>query len=77
MAAAWVYIAAGLLFHGLLMISIFDIYFVVPVLPVKESRSSPLPPPAKRVVFIVADGLRADKMLMLLPDGSTPAPYIR
>ncbi|XP_052267715.1 GPI ethanolamine phosphate transferase 1-like [Dreissena polymorpha] len=77
MAAAWVYISAGLLIHGLLMISIFDIYFVVPVLPVKESRSSPLPPPAKRVVFIVADGLRADKMLMLLPDGSTPAPFIR
>ncbi|WAR02493.1 PIGN-like protein [Mya arenaria] len=75
--SAWQLITAGFLLHVAWMIAVFDIYFMTTILPLSAKHSSPIPPPAKRVVYIVADGLRADKMLMLQPDGSTPAPFIR
>ncbi|WAR02568.1 PIGN-like protein [Mya arenaria] len=75
--SAWQLITAGFLLHVAWMIAVFDIYFMTTILPLSTKHNSPIPPPAKRVVYIVADGLRADKMLMLQPDGSTPAPFIR
>nr|XP_057916706.1 GPI ethanolamine phosphate transferase 1 isoform X2 [Doryrhamphus excisus]XP_057916707.1 GPI ethanolamine phosphate transferase 1 isoform X2 [Doryrhamphus excisus] len=36
-----------------------------------------LTPPASRLVLIVADGLRADSLFALLPNGSSRAPYLR
>ncbi|XP_054622126.1 GPI ethanolamine phosphate transferase 1 isoform X3 [Dunckerocampus dactyliophorus] len=36
-----------------------------------------LTPPASRLVLIVADGLRADSLFTLLPNGSSRAPYLR
>ncbi|XP_053374989.1 GPI ethanolamine phosphate transferase 1-like isoform X2 [Mercenaria mercenaria] len=75
--STWMIITAGFLVHAIVFISIFDIYFTTPIISGLPSHSSPRPPPAKRLVFIVADGLRADKTLMLQPDGSTPAPFLR
>lgn len=73
----WGLLAVGVVVHAFLMISIFDIYFSTPLIGGQGSHVSSLPPPAKRVIFIVADGLRADKLLMLQPDGNTPAPFTR
>lgn len=38
---------------------------------------TPLPPPAKRLVLFVADGLRADTLYELDEDGNSRAPFIR
>lgn len=70
-------IAAGLVVHGIFFFSIFEIYFATPLVNGMTPHSSSLVPPAKRLVFIVADGLRADKILQLNADGKTPAPFIR
>ncbi|RZB39265.1 Phosphodiest, Metalloenzyme, and/or Sulfatase domain containing protein, partial [Asbolus verrucosus] len=55
-------IVFGILVHALIMKAAFDIYFSSPIdhgmTPVKSTTN----PPAKRVVFIVADGLRADSI---------------
>lgn len=42
-----------------------------------EPQTFPLPPPAKRVVLFVADGLRADTVFSVNEKGQTPAPYLR
>ena len=73
----WVVIFAGLIVHIVFFISIFDIYFTTTLVNGMTPHVSPLPAPAKRMVFIVADGLRADKFFGLMPNGSSPAPYLR
>ncbi|KAK3926120.1 GPI ethanolamine phosphate transferase 1 [Frankliniella fusca] len=50
----------GFLVHLVFLSSMFDIYFKTPIVPGIKSNPNPVPGPAKRVVFIVADGLRAD-----------------
>lgn len=56
------YIVIGLIFHVISIMSIFDIYFRSPV--IEGLEAIPVPPnlmaPSKRVVFFIADGLRAD-----------------
>ena len=71
-------ILVSLVVHGLLLLSIFDIYFRSPV----EHGMSPhypthAPPPAKRLVLLVADGLRADAFYSVDGSGMTLAPYLR
>ena len=63
--------------HLVLFVSIFDIYFTSPVDSGMEPQLTPTSPPAKRLVFFVADGLRADTIFSLDPDGGSPAPYLR
>ncbi|XP_060573416.1 GPI ethanolamine phosphate transferase 1-like isoform X1 [Ruditapes philippinarum] len=75
--STWMIITAGFLVQGIVFISIFDIYFTTHLIGGQQQHASSRPPPAKRLIFIVADGLRADKTLMLQPDGTTPAPYLR
>ncbi|KAG5891230.1 hypothetical protein JTB14_004345 [Gonioctena quinquepunctata] len=53
-------ILLGLLVHLLLLIAVFDVYFASPLdhgmTPIRSTHS----PPAKRLVLMVADGLRAE-----------------
>lgn len=73
----WLVIAAGMVIHAIFFFSIFEIYFTTPLVNGMTPQRSPLEPPAKRLVFIVADGLRADKILSLMPNGKSPAPFLR
>jgi len=65
--------------HGILLVSIFDIYFTSQVESGLEPQYYSLNPPAKRLVLIVADGLKADTVFSLTKDGAgaTNAPFLR
>lgn len=71
------YVALGLLVHLVFFASIFDIYFTSPLVHGMTPRFTPLPPPAKRLMLFVADGLRADKLYELDEDGNSRAPFLR
>ncbi|XP_059326556.1 GPI ethanolamine phosphate transferase 1 isoform X3 [Ammospiza nelsoni] len=72
-----VFILAGLLVHCVFLVSIFDIYFSSPLVHGMTPQQTPLPPPAKRLVLFVADGLRADSLYELDSNGTARAPYLR
>ncbi|KAM4686472.1 GPI ethanolamine phosphate transferase 1 isoform 8-T9 [Amazona ochrocephala] len=72
-----VFILAGLLVHCVFLVSIFDIYFSSPLVHGMTPQQTPLPPPAKRLVLFVADGLRADSLYKLNSNSTPPAPYLR
>uniref|UniRef100_A0A1A7XCS9 GPI ethanolamine phosphate transferase 1 n=2 Tax=Iconisemion striatum TaxID=60296 RepID=A0A1A7XCS9_9TELE len=67
----------GLMVHVVFFLSIFDIYFTSPLVHGMTPQTTPLAPPASRLVLFVADGLRADTLFTLLPDGSSRTPYLR
>lgn len=71
------FFALGLLVHFVFFASIFDIYFTSPLVHGMTPQVTPLPPPAKRLVLFVADGLRADTLYELDEDGNSRAPFIR
>ncbi|NXF06635.1 PIGN transferase, partial [Smithornis capensis] len=72
-----IFILAGLLVHCVFLVSIFDIYFSSPLVHGMSPQQTPLPPPAKRLVLFVADGLRADSLYELSSNGTPRAPYLR
>ncbi|XP_076186517.1 GPI ethanolamine phosphate transferase 1 isoform X2 [Aptenodytes patagonicus] len=72
-----VFILAGLLVHCVFLVSIFDIYFSSPLVHGMTPQQTPLPPPAKRLVLFVADGLRADSLYELNSNNTPRAPYLR
>ncbi|XP_010160418.1 GPI ethanolamine phosphate transferase 1-like, partial [Antrostomus carolinensis] len=72
-----VFILAGLLVHCVFLVSIFEIYFSSPLVHGMTPQQTPLPPPAKRLVLFVADGLRADSLYELNNNGTPQAPYLR
>ncbi|KAJ5788043.1 GPI ethanolamine phosphate transferase 1 [Penicillium paradoxum] len=71
------FLALAVVFHLIYTYSIFDIYFVSPIVSGMRSygveRSSAAPAPAKRLVLFVADGLRADKAFQAFRDPSPDA----
>ena len=74
------FLAIAVVFHLIYILSIFDIYFVSPIVhgmgAFSIEKSSGIRAPAKRLVLIVGDGLRADKAFQSFPDPSPPAPGI-
>ncbi|KAM4544287.1 GPI ethanolamine phosphate transferase 1 isoform 1-T1 [Fundulus diaphanus] len=67
----------GLTVHVVFFLSIFDIYFTSPLVHGMTPQSTPLAPPASRLVLVVADGLRADSLFTPLPNGSSRTPFLR
>ncbi|KAI9372739.1 Phosphatidylinositolglycan class N-domain-containing protein [Aspergillus egyptiacus] len=85
------FLTLAVVFHLIYAYSIFDIYFVSPIVSGMKSyrveRDRGAEAPARRLVLFVADGLRADKAFQPLPDPDIPdgedndpiylAPFIR
>lgn len=63
--------------HSVFLYSVFDVYFKSPIIHGMTPYSTPVTAPARRLVLIVADGLRADKFFEVGDDGESNSPYLR
>lgn len=69
------FLTLAVVFHFVYIFSIFDIYFVSPIVHgMKAFRVEGYEAPAKRLVLFVGDGLRADKAFQSFPNPSTNNP---
>jgi len=73
----WRLIVFGFCVHLVFFYSIFEIYFTSPLVHGMTPQTSPIAAPAKRLVLIVGDGLRADKLFELDENGKTRAEFLR
>ncbi|XP_014629470.1 GPI ethanolamine phosphate transferase 1 isoform X2 [Glycine soja] len=70
-------VVLGVILHAVYMLSIFDIYFKTPIVHGVDPVTPRFAAPAKRLVLLVADGLRADKFFELDAKGNQRAPFLR
>ncbi|XP_027075046.1 GPI ethanolamine phosphate transferase 1 [Coffea arabica] len=70
-------VVLGVVLHAVYMLSIFDIYFKTPIVHGMKPVTPRFTSPAKRLVLLVADGLRADKFFEPDSDGNYRAPFLR
>ncbi|KAH9617396.1 hypothetical protein KSS87_019132 [Heliosperma pusillum] len=70
-------VVLGVILHGVYMLSIFDIYFKTPIVHGMDPVKPRFSPPAKRLILLVADGLRADKFYEPDEKGNYRAPFLR
>ncbi|OWM71575.1 hypothetical protein CDL15_Pgr005762 [Punica granatum] len=70
-------VVLGVVLHAVYMLSIFDIYFKSPIVHGMDPVAPRFSAPAKRLVFLVADGLRADKFFEPDSEGNFRAPFLR
>ena len=72
------FLGVAVIFHLVYIYSIFDIYFVSPIVSGMQSfavnRSNGVEAPARRLILYVGDGLRADKAFQSFPDPSPATP---
>ncbi|XP_067652638.1 GPI ethanolamine phosphate transferase 1-like [Haliotis asinina] len=73
----WQLMLSGLVVHLILFYSIFDIYFTSPLVHGMTPSVPDSPPPARRLVLFVADGLRADRFFQQSRDQSGRKLYLR
>ncbi|KAI5777781.1 Phosphatidylinositolglycan class N-domain-containing protein [Geopyxis carbonaria] len=80
------FLAIGVVFHIVYLYTIFDIYFVSPIVHGMRPHRVHALAPAKRLFLLVGDGLRADKCFQQHPDVDDPinpaqprylAPFVR
>ncbi|XP_006648789.3 GPI ethanolamine phosphate transferase 1 [Oryza brachyantha] len=71
-------VVLGVALHAVYMLSIFDIYFKSPIVHGMDPEPPRFSaPPARRLVLLVADGLRADKFFEPDERGRYRAPFLR
>lgn len=70
-------VVLGVALHAVYMLSIFDIYFKTPIVHGMDRVAPRFSAPAKRLVLLVADGLRADKFYEPDSEGHFRAPFLR
>ncbi|XP_028771085.1 GPI ethanolamine phosphate transferase 1 isoform X1 [Neltuma alba] len=70
-------VVLGVILHAVYMLSIFDIYFKTPIVHGIDPVTPRFTAPAKRLVLLVADGLRADKFYEPDAQGNYRAPFLR
>lgn len=71
-------VTAGVVVHLIFLKSIFDIYFTSPLVHGMTAQAIKASPPARRLVLISCDGLRADKFYEDDPTTGRPwMPFLR
>ncbi|OVA16257.1 GPI ethanolamine phosphate transferase 1 [Macleaya cordata] len=70
-------VVLGVVLHAVYMLSIFDIYFKSPIVHGMNPVQPRFKAPARRLVLLVADGLRADKFFEPDSKGEFRAPFLR
>ena len=65
----WVGTLTGPALHLIFLASVFDIHFKSPVLKLPDPPAPSFPPPARRLVLFVADGLRGQSFYQDGPRG--------
>ena len=68
----------GVALHALLIYAMFDVHFITPLVHGMEPTTADFAAPASRLVVIVADGLRADRLFELedAPGDDPDAPRV-